>query len=313
MSASWPPRVLVLATGAAADPQTRPALMLAHALGSLGAEVHLVTGEPPPGLEALSALAPGQLWRHALTDDLDGLMQARPDWVVAAPPLALPPEVLAAWLDVLHAAEARLALLHPAPPSWPVPPGAWDAVRSLGRLGGLVLSAGASAGRQARTLHEGWAGRLRFALWPPAIDSLTARLALGQARDGSVLVPLPPAGPEEALALLARLDPGLLAGRVLRLLASPSAPPAPGAVAAVRQALAGVELDMLAPATEEERLIRLARAAVLLLPLPLPPADPWPVEADGQGLSLHRVTPTSYGNDPANWQAAPPSPAQAGR
>ncbi|MDI6451203.1 lamin tail domain-containing protein [Anaerobaca lacustris] len=41
--------------------------------------------------------------------------------------------------------------------------------------------------------------------------------------------------------------------------------------------------------------------------------DPWPVEADGQGLSLHRVPPTSYGNDPANWQAALPSPERAGR
>jgi hypothetical protein len=36
--------------------------------------------------------------------------------------------------------------------------------------------------------------------------------------------------------------------------------------------------------------------------------DPWPVAADGQGLSLHRIDPTAYGNDPANWKAAPPDP-----
>lgn len=36
--------------------------------------------------------------------------------------------------------------------------------------------------------------------------------------------------------------------------------------------------------------------------------DPWPVEADGRGLSLHRIDPAAYGNDPANWRAAPPSP-----
>lgn len=41
--------------------------------------------------------------------------------------------------------------------------------------------------------------------------------------------------------------------------------------------------------------------------------DPWPVEADGQGFSLHRIDPASYGNDPANWQAAAPSPERAGR
>ncbi len=36
--------------------------------------------------------------------------------------------------------------------------------------------------------------------------------------------------------------------------------------------------------------------------------DPWPVEADGFGSSLTRIDPTAYGNDPANWKAAAPSP-----
>ena len=36
--------------------------------------------------------------------------------------------------------------------------------------------------------------------------------------------------------------------------------------------------------------------------------DPWPPGADGQGLSLHRIEPSDYGNDPANWRAGPPSP-----
>jgi len=40
--------------------------------------------------------------------------------------------------------------------------------------------------------------------------------------------------------------------------------------------------------------------------------DPWPVEADGQGQALSRIAPTAYGNDPANWQAASPSPGRAG-
>ncbi|MHC4799546.1 MAG: lamin tail domain-containing protein, partial [Planctomycetota bacterium] len=36
--------------------------------------------------------------------------------------------------------------------------------------------------------------------------------------------------------------------------------------------------------------------------------DPWPIEADGQGLSLSRIVLEAYSNDPANWQAAAPSP-----
>ena len=39
--------------------------------------------------------------------------------------------------------------------------------------------------------------------------------------------------------------------------------------------------------------------------------DPWPTAADGQGQSLTRTERADYGNDPANWQAATPSPGAA--
>ena len=38
--------------------------------------------------------------------------------------------------------------------------------------------------------------------------------------------------------------------------------------------------------------------------------DPWPVEPDGSGTSLQRLSLTSYGNDVANWQSATPTPGQ---
>lgn len=37
-------------------------------------------------------------------------------------------------------------------------------------------------------------------------------------------------------------------------------------------------------------------------------AAPWPQGADALGLSLQRVTPAAYGNDPANWVAVAPTP-----
>ena len=37
-------------------------------------------------------------------------------------------------------------------------------------------------------------------------------------------------------------------------------------------------------------------------------AAPWPAGADGWGLSLQRRAAAAYGNDPANWTAAPPTP-----
>ena len=38
--------------------------------------------------------------------------------------------------------------------------------------------------------------------------------------------------------------------------------------------------------------------------------DLWPVESDGQGASQTRKVVADYGNDPANWISAPPSPGQ---
>jgi hypothetical protein len=38
---------------------------------------------------------------------------------------------------------------------------------------------------------------------------------------------------------------------------------------------------------------------------------PWPELADGDGLSLHRLDPAGYANDPSNWIAAVPTPLMA--
>jgi len=40
-------------------------------------------------------------------------------------------------------------------------------------------------------------------------------------------------------------------------------------------------------------------------------ADPWPGQANGGGASLNRIDSAAYGNDPANWRAAVPSPGAA--
>jgi hypothetical protein len=39
--------------------------------------------------------------------------------------------------------------------------------------------------------------------------------------------------------------------------------------------------------------------------------SPWPSQADGTGLSLHRLDIPRSGNDPSNWQAAAPTPGRA--
>lgn len=52
--------------------------------------------------------------------------------------------------------------------------------------------------------------------------------------------------------------------------------------------------------------------------VPYPPIErvryydkaPWPTNADGGGLSLHRIKIEDYPNDPINWEEAPPSPGR---
>lgn len=39
-------------------------------------------------------------------------------------------------------------------------------------------------------------------------------------------------------------------------------------------------------------------------------SPPWPVQADGQGLSLQRLNMSAYGNDPKNWFANTPTPGR---
>jgi len=39
-------------------------------------------------------------------------------------------------------------------------------------------------------------------------------------------------------------------------------------------------------------------------------ASPWPTDASGTGSSLQRLVAANYGNDPANWFVAAPTPAQ---
>ncbi|HXG47009.1 MAG TPA: lamin tail domain-containing protein [Methylomirabilota bacterium] len=38
---------------------------------------------------------------------------------------------------------------------------------------------------------------------------------------------------------------------------------------------------------------------------------PWPTNADGRGMSLQRLVPSSYGNEPLNWTADMPTPGRA--
>jgi hypothetical protein len=52
-------------------------------------------------------------------------------------------------------------------------------------------------------------------------------------------------------------------------------------------------------------------AEVLMDKVAYDDSTPWPLAADGMGFSLQRLSETGYGNDAANWTAAPPTPGTA--
>lgn len=203
-----PLRALVLATGEATDPQTGRALRLAAALAAAGGEAHILTAVPPPGAAALATVAPGRLLLHPLGAVPDGLLGGAAEWAVVAPSPGAAPRFQADCLGLLGRAETRLALLHPATDGGPA--SAWEDVRRLGRLGGLVLLDGVND--TARGRHAAWAERLRFEAWRPPGDSPFAMEEAG-ARLADLLLRAQPVTPicrplASGLAELALSEPG---------------------------------------------------------------------------------------------------------
>ena len=73
---------------------------------------------------------------------------------------------------------------------------------------------------------------------------------------------------------------------------------------------AGETIDLLKPGGEEEGVRQYILVERITYSDGVHPAgdDPWPTQPDGGGMSLTRRNDTLYGNDAANWQAAPPTP-----
>ena len=69
---------------------------------------------------------------------------------------------------------------------------------------------------------------------------------------------------------------------------------------------AGERIELNRPGTPEPGAGAGTGPDVLVDAVDYRDAAPWPAGADGFGLSLQRRTPSAFGNEPANWIAAPP-------
>ena len=57
-----------------------------------------------------------------------------------------------------------------------------------------------------------------------------------------------------------------------------------------------------------ERAMQQVLPFIVVEPLAFTNTAPWPPEANGLGSAIHRRDVSAYANDPANWEAAAPSP-----
>jgi hypothetical protein len=67
---------------------------------------------------------------------------------------------------------------------------------------------------------------------------------------------------------------------------------------------AGETIELLRPDTLNPHRV----PAILVDRVAYQDRDPWPISADGYGTSLQRHPLAAFGNDPAHWFAAPPTP-----
>ncbi|HXI51948.1 MAG TPA: lamin tail domain-containing protein, partial [Candidatus Saccharimonadales bacterium] len=111
---------------------------------------------------------------------------------------------------------------------------------------------------------------------------------------------LPPRG----LLVLAATDPALFRARYAVPVEVPVLGPYPGLLQD-----SGERLELQRPDVPDTNGV----AYVAVDTVRYNDKAPWPAAADGSGPSLHRKNPAAYGNDPANWEAAVPSPGVAFR
>jgi hypothetical protein len=69
----------------------------------------------------------------------------------------------------------------------------------------------------------------------------------------------------------------------------------------------GERIELLRPVSSQDS--GAATAWISIDPVRYSSDFPWPTDADGTGRSLQRLSSSLYGDDPANWQAALPTPA----
>ncbi|MGQ9369007.1 glycosyltransferase [Azospirillum sp. ST 5-10] len=250
------------------------ALIMAYALAAAGCRVTVVTDHVPAFDRDLAPLAPSGV-RYVVAPDFRSGVEAEPqDWVVLVPTGIFLPDFYAAAADHCAAAGARMVLLNFESANWfnalsPCPRDArlWDAWRRSCLDGALVLSSTRESLAHARAFYRSPYASVRHDVWYPPINSPLAESFDGLEKQDLVVAFVRPGDAHKGGRDLLGLDPAVLAGQRLVLVAGRDVDPA--YLLQVRKhfgAVPGCRPEVMTRISDAEKLRLLTRARLLLFP-----------------------------------------------
>uniref|UniRef100_UPI003B522B62 glycosyltransferase n=1 Tax=Roseovarius indicus TaxID=540747 RepID=UPI003B522B62 len=270
------------------------ALIIAYALARIGMDVTFITNKRPRFFEDLDPLAPGQV-RYVFTPDFrKSLPQESFDYVILIPTGIFLPEFYEAVFEFTRNARARMALINFESGNWfnevsPAPRDLrlWEYWRRAVAESGLVISSLRTSDLYAREFYGSVdPSLLRFEVCGPPINSPAAADGLNLNKDGSVIAFVRSSDAHKGGADLLKLEPSLLEGRTLKIIAG--GPVDGGFADALRARFepAGARLEFHSAITDEEKFILIGKAQALIFPSRFEGFGYPPVEAAYLGTEI---------------------------
>lgn len=270
------------------------ALIMAYSLARAGAEVTFITNKKPKFFDDLEPLAPETLTYVYTGDFRENMPAGQFDFVILIPTGIFLPAFYESVFAFARRANARMALINFESGNWfnAVSPSIrdirlWEYWRRSVADGGLVISSLRVSDTEARKFYAATApDSLRFEVCAPAINSVAAEPWLGKKKDNSVLTFVRSTDPHKGGLDLLEIEPAILDGRTLRIVAG--GPIAPDFQASLRNhfSKADVTLEFCTAISDSEKFRLIGLAKAVLVPTRFEGFGYPPVEAAYMGAEV---------------------------
>ncbi|KRS16559.1 glycosyltransferase family 4 protein [Roseovarius indicus] len=270
------------------------ALIVAYALARIGMDVTFITNKRPRFVDDLDPLAPGQV-KYVFTPDFrSSIPKENFDYVILIPTGIFLPEFYEAVFEFARGARARMALINFESGNWfnavsPAPRDLrlWEYWRRAVAESGLVISSLRTSDLYAREFYDAVNPEdLRFEVCGPPINSLAAAGGLNKPKDGSVIAFVRSSDAHKGGADLLELDPEILAGRTLKIVAGGPIDSVFAEDLKARFIPAGAKVEFHTAISDAEKFVLIGKAQALLFPSRFEGFGYPPVEAAYMGTEV---------------------------